>query len=39
MSRRARAIAFGVGALLAAVVAGAIADGYGDSVDDCRTGP
>lgn len=32
MSRRARAIAFGVGALLAAVAAGAIADGYGDSV-------
>lgn len=32
MSRRARAIAFGVGALLAAVAAGAIADGYGRSV-------
>jgi Flp pilus assembly protein CpaB len=32
MSRRARAIAFGVGALLAAIAAGAIADGYGDSV-------
>jgi pilus assembly protein CpaB len=32
MSRRARAIAFGVGALVAAVAAGAIADGYGDSV-------
>jgi Flp pilus assembly protein CpaB len=32
VSRRARAIAFGVGALLAAIVAGAIADGYGDSV-------
>jgi Flp pilus assembly protein CpaB len=32
MSRRTRAIAFGVGALLAAVAAGAIADGYGDSV-------
>jgi Flp pilus assembly protein CpaB len=32
MSRRARAIAFGVGALLAAVAAGTIADGYGDSV-------
>jgi pilus assembly protein CpaB len=32
VSRRARAIAFGVGALLAAVAAGTIADGYGDSV-------
>jgi len=32
MSRRARAIAFGVGALLAAIAAGVIADGYGDSV-------
>jgi len=32
MSRRARAIAFGAGALLAAIAAGAIADGYGDSV-------
>ncbi len=32
MSRRTRAIAFGVGALLAAVGAGAIADGYGESV-------
>ena len=32
MSRRARAIGFGVGALLAAVAAGTIADGYGDSV-------
>jgi pilus assembly protein CpaB len=32
MSRRTRAIAFGVGALLAAITAGAIADGYGDSV-------
>jgi Flp pilus assembly protein CpaB len=32
MSRRARAIAFAVGALVAAVAAGAIADGYGDSV-------
>ena len=32
MSRRARAIAFGVGALVAAIVAGTIADGYGDSV-------
>jgi Flp pilus assembly protein CpaB len=32
MSRRARAILFGVGALLAAIAAGAIADGYGDSV-------
>jgi hypothetical protein len=32
MSRRARAIAFGVGALLAAIAAGAIADGYGESV-------
>ncbi|MBS1882540.1 MAG: hypothetical protein JSS97_06240 [Actinobacteria bacterium] len=32
MSRRARAIAFGVAALLAAIVAGTIADGYGDSV-------
>jgi Flp pilus assembly protein CpaB len=32
MSRRARAIGFGVAALLAAAVAGTIADGYGDSV-------
>lgn len=32
MSRRTRAIAFGVGAMLAAIAAGAIADGYGDSV-------
>ncbi|MBS1677119.1 MAG: hypothetical protein JST08_07020 [Actinobacteria bacterium] len=32
MSRRTRAIAFGVAAVLAAVAAGAIADGYGDSV-------
>ncbi len=32
MSRRARAIAFAVGALVAAVAAGTIADGYGDSV-------
>ncbi len=32
MSRRARAIAFGLAALLAALVAGAIADGYGRSV-------
>jgi Flp pilus assembly protein CpaB len=32
MSRRARAIAFAVAALLAAVAAGTIADGYGDSV-------
>lgn len=32
MSRRARAIAFGVAALIAAAVAGTIADGYGDSV-------
>ena len=32
MSRRARAIAFGVAALVAAIAAGAIADGYGDSV-------
>lgn len=32
MNRRTRAIAFGVGALLAAVAAGTIADGYGDSV-------
>jgi Flp pilus assembly protein CpaB len=32
VSRRARAVAFGVGALLAAVAAGVIADGYGDSV-------
>jgi pilus assembly protein CpaB len=32
MSRRTRAIAFGVGALLAAILAGVIADGYGDSV-------
>jgi Flp pilus assembly protein CpaB len=32
VSRRARAIAFGVAALVAAIAAGAIADGYGDSV-------
>src|SRR3978361_1016515 len=32
MSRRARAIAFGVAALVAALIAGTIADGYGDSV-------
>jgi pilus assembly protein CpaB len=32
MSRRTRAIAFGVAALVAAIAAGAIADGYGDSV-------
>jgi Flp pilus assembly protein CpaB len=32
MSRRARAIAFGLAALAAAVIAGTIADGYGDSV-------
>jgi Flp pilus assembly protein CpaB len=32
VSRRGRAIAFGVAALLAAVAAGTIADGYGDSV-------
>jgi len=32
MSRRTRAIAFAVGALVAAIAAGAIADGYGDSV-------
>jgi pilus assembly protein CpaB len=32
MSRRTRAILFGVGAVVAAVAAGAIADGYGDSV-------
>ncbi len=32
MSRRARAIAFGVAALVAAIAAGAIADGYGNSV-------
>ncbi|HEX4751775.1 MAG TPA: SAF domain-containing protein [Solirubrobacterales bacterium] len=32
MSRRARAIAFGLAALVAAIAAGAIADGYGDSV-------
>jgi Flp pilus assembly protein CpaB len=32
LSRRARAIAFGVAALVAAIAAGAIADGYGDSV-------
>jgi Flp pilus assembly protein CpaB len=32
MSRRARAIAFGLAALLAAIAAGTIADGYGDSV-------
>ena len=32
MSRRARAIAFGLAAVVAAIAAGAIADGYGDSV-------
>jgi pilus assembly protein CpaB len=32
MSRRARAIAFGAAALVAAVIAGTIADGYGNSV-------
>jgi Flp pilus assembly protein CpaB len=32
MSRRARAIAFGVAALAAALLAGTIADGYGNSV-------
>jgi hypothetical protein len=32
MSRRARAIGFGIAALVAAVIAGTIADGYGDSV-------
>jgi len=32
VSRRARAIAFGVAALVAAIAAGVIADGYGDSV-------
>jgi Flp pilus assembly protein CpaB len=32
MSRRARAVAFGLAALVAAVIAGTIADGYGDSV-------
>jgi pilus assembly protein CpaB len=32
MSRRARAIAFGAGAVIAAIAAGAIADGYGESV-------
>jgi pilus assembly protein CpaB len=32
MSRRTRAIAFGIAALLAAIAAGTIADGYGDSV-------
>src|ERR1700759_3557662 len=32
MNRRTKAIAFAVGALLAAVAAGTIADGYGDSV-------
>jgi Flp pilus assembly protein CpaB len=32
VSRRARAIAFGVAALFAAILAGTIADGYGDSV-------
>jgi Flp pilus assembly protein CpaB len=32
MSRRARATAFGVAALAAAVIAGSIADGYGQSV-------
>lgn len=32
MSRRARAIAFGLAALVAAVIAGTIADGYGNSV-------
>jgi pilus assembly protein CpaB len=32
VSRRARAVAFGLAALVAAIAAGAIADGYGDSV-------
>jgi pilus assembly protein CpaB len=32
VSRRARAIAFGLAAVVAAIAAGAIADGYGDSV-------
>jgi Flp pilus assembly protein CpaB len=32
VSRRARAVAFGAAALVAALVAGVIADGYGDSV-------
>lgn len=32
MSRRARAVAFGLAALVAAIAAGAIADGYGNSV-------
>jgi pilus assembly protein CpaB len=32
VSRRARAIAFGMAALVAAIAAGVIADGYGDSV-------
>jgi Flp pilus assembly protein CpaB len=32
VSRRARAVAFGIGALMAAVLAGVIADGYGNSV-------
>jgi Flp pilus assembly protein CpaB len=32
VSRRARAIAFGLAALAAAVIAGTIADGYGDSI-------
>jgi Flp pilus assembly protein CpaB len=32
VSRRARAVAFGLAALVAAVIAGTIADGYGDSV-------
>jgi Flp pilus assembly protein CpaB len=32
VSRRARAIAFGIAALVAAIAAGTIADGYGDSV-------
>jgi Flp pilus assembly protein CpaB len=32
VSRRTRAIAFGVGALFAAILAGVIADGYGESV-------
>jgi pilus assembly protein CpaB len=32
VSRRARAIAFGLAALVAAIAAGAIADGYGNSV-------
>jgi pilus assembly protein CpaB len=32
MSRRARAVAFGLAALVAAIVAGTIADGYGNSV-------